>query len=290
MTLPTLPELCADADVARRIRDALDEDIGTGDVTTASLVPADARVTATIIAREPCIVAGGAIAQLVFEQLDATVCIDAVIADGARAQAGAPILRLTGRAAMVLTGERTALNFMQRMTGIATLTRRFVDAVAAYPAVILDTRKTTPGLRMFEKYAVRCGGGENHRMGLYDRAMIKDNHRQLWRGGDPAQLDRAIAAVRARYPSIVVEVEVENEDELASALRAVPEWILLDNMTPAAMHRCVALVAGRSRIEASGGITLATVAAVAASGVDAISLGCLTHSAPSTDLSLEVGS
>jgi nicotinate-nucleotide pyrophosphorylase (carboxylating) len=288
MTLPTLPNLRENATAIRSVQDALAEDIQTGDVTTASLVPGHAAATAVIIAREPCVVSGGDVARLVFAQLDAGLRIDTIAADGEKVAAGAAILRIAGRAAAILTGERTALNFMQRMTGIATLTRRFVEAVQAYPTVILDTRKTTPGLRLFEKYAVRCGGGENHRMGLYDRAMIKDNHRQLWRGGAPDQLDGAIAAVRAGYPGIEVEIEVENEAELASALRAGPEWILLDNMPPAALRRCVALIAGRSRVEASGGITLASVAAVAACGVDAISIGCLTHSAPAIDLALEV--
>jgi len=275
--------------MAEAIRRALAEDIGTGDATTLALVPESARVHARIVAREACTVAGGPVARLVFDQLagPALTC-QATAEDGASVAAGATLLTLDGPARAVLTGERTALNFMQRMCGIATLTRRFVDAVRPHPVAILDTRKTTPGLRAFEKYAVRCGGGENHRMGLYDRIMIKDNHRELWGARDPDRLDEAVAAARRAYPELAVEVEVESEAELRSAMRARPEWILLDNMELGAMARCVAIVGGRSRVEASGGITLERAAAVAATGVDAISLGCLTHSAASVDLSLEI--
>jgi nicotinate-nucleotide pyrophosphorylase (carboxylating) len=177
---------------------------------------------------------------------------------------------------------------MQRMAGIATLTRRFVERAAPHGTVILDTRKTTPTLRVLEKYAVLCGGGENHRMGLYDRIMIKDNHRRLWQEGDAGRLDLAVAAARERFPGLAVEVEVESLAELDSALAGSPEWILLDNMTPALLAACVARCGGRARLEASGGITLANIEAVAASGVDAVSLGCLTHSAPAVDLSLEI--
>jgi nicotinate-nucleotide pyrophosphorylase (carboxylating) len=177
---------------------------------------------------------------------------------------------------------------MQRMTGIATLTRAFVDAVAPHNTVILDTRKTTPALRDFEKYAVLCGGGVNHRVGLYDKILIKDNHRRLWRKGDASRLDLAVAAAREAYPELEVEVEVETMEELASALDGAPEWILLDNMLPEQLAECVRRCAGRAKLEASGGIVLENAAAVAASGVDAISLGCLTHSAPSADLSLEI--
>ena len=197
-------------------------------------------------------------------------------------------MEIAGPAQGILTAERTALNFMQRMSGIASMTRSFVEQTRQYGTMILDTRKTTPGLRAFEKYAVLCGGGTNHRMGLYDRVMIKDNHRRLWRDGDPEALDAAILACRQRFPDLAVEVEVENETELRSALKATPEWILLDNMSPTEMAACVQIVDGRSLTEASGGITLETAAAAAAAGVDAISLGCLTHSAPSVDLSLEI--
>lgn len=276
-------------DMREDVRRALAEDIGSGDATTLALVPASARVRGVLLAREACAVAGTPLAEMVFRELAGDdVAVDVRIADGLVADAGAAIMTVEGPARALLTGERVALNFMQRLCGIATLTRRFVDAVATTKAVILDTRKTTPGLRLLEKYAVRCGGGVNHRMGLYDRVMIKDNHRALWQGGDPTQLDLAIKAARAAYPELAIEVEVESEEELQSALRASPEWILLDNMTIEAMARCVRIVAGRAKTEASGGITLDRAAAVAATGVDAISLGCLTHSAPAADLSLEI--
>ena len=192
-----------------------------------------------------------------------------------------------GKARSILAAERTALNFMQRMCATATLTKAFVDAVKRYGTLILDTRKTTPGLRVFEKYAVTCGGGENHRMGMYDRVLMKDNHRRLWRGGNPDELDQAVAAARRRFPKLAVEVEVETRRECASALKAKPEWIMLDNMGLADMRACVKMCKGICKTEASGGITLARAKAVAATGVTAISLGCLTHSAGSVDLSLE---
>ncbi len=284
-----LPDIAGVPGVQALIEAALAEDIGSGDATTLALVPEGKRVRGVLLAREACTVAGGPLAVLVFRLLagDDATCVQH-IPDGGQAAAGAVLLTVDAPARAVLTGERTALNVMQRLCGIASLTRRFVEAVCAYPVMILDTRKTTPCLRALEKYAVRCGGGVNHRIGLYDRVLIKDNHRRLWGSGDPDLLDRAIATARAAYPDLEIEVEVENEAELASALRATPEWILLDNMPPTEMARCVRLIAGRSRVEASGGITLDRAAAVAASGVDAISLGCLTHSAPSVDLSLEV--
>ncbi len=173
------------------------------------------------------------------------------------------------------------------MCGIATLTSRFVAAVAGYGTLILDTRKTTPGLRPFEKYSVLCGGGHNHRFGLYDRILMKDNHRRLWAGGDPERLDLAVLAARQRFPKLEIEIEVESVAELESALRGAPEWVLLDNMDCATMAECVRLARGISRTEASGGITLERAAEVAATGVDAISLGCLTHSATAIDLALE---
>ncbi len=273
---------------ARRIIDiALEEDIGAGDATSLGLVDADAVISADLEAREACRVSGGPVAAAVFKAVDASLEIETLIADGEAAAAGDVILRIRGRAQSILTAERTALNFMQRMTGIATMARRFVDVVAGTGATILDTRKTTPALRIFEKYAVLCGGATNHRMGLYDRVMIKDNHRLLWHGGDPTRLDLAVEASRKAFPELAVEVEVESFEELESALRAEPEWILLDNMSCEQMATCVAMTAGRSKLEASGGITLERAREVAETGIDAISLGCLTHSAPSVDLALE---
>ena len=281
-------DVTEEAGVIELIRRALDEDIGAGDATTLALVPPATVVEAVILARPAVVVCGGDVARAVFQQLDPAVICNACVADGAAAPAGAVIMEIRGRAQSILTGERTALNFMQRLTGIATFTRRFVERVAAHGTAILDTRKTTPTLRALEKYAVRCGGGQNHRMGLYDRVMIKDNHRQLSGVAGGLTLDAAVVRARERSPGLAVEVEVETLDELALALKAGPEWILLDNMTPALMRECVGRIAGRCKVEASGGVTLESVAAVAATGVDAISLGCLTHSAPAADLSLEI--
>jgi len=232
-------------------------------------------------------VAGGAVAAAVLRAVDPEAACATVVADGRDAAPGQTLLTFSGRAAAILTAERTALNFMQRMCGIATLTRRFVEAVQPWGTMILDTRKTTPGFRLFEKHSVLCGGGANHRFGLYDRVLMKDNHRRLWMGGDPDRLDLAVAAARRCFPNLAVEVEVESVAELLSALRGRPEWVLLDNMDCAGMRECVRIAAGRAKLEASGGITLERAAEVAATGVDALSLGCLTHSAPAADLSLE---
>lgn len=285
-----LPDITRNAAVVELIRRALDEDIGAGDATTSALVDAGARVEAAVVARERCRVSGSDLALAVFATVGPEAKGQIEIADGADAGVGDIVLLVTGPAAAVLTAERTALNFMQHMSGVATLTARFVERVRPYGTVILDTRKTTPGLRALDKYAVLCGGGQNHRMGLYDRVMIKDNHRRLCRSGEDAGLAAAIERARRAHPGLDIEVEVENEEELASALRAAPEWVLLDNMEPERLHEFVNLCRGRARTEASGGITLDNIDAVAATGVDAVSLGCLTHSAPAVDLSLEIRS
>jgi nicotinate-nucleotide pyrophosphorylase (carboxylating) len=284
-----LPDLKLNQQVIDTIRFALDEDLSGGvDVTSVALVPDDVDVTAIILAREPLVVAGADVAVATFEAVDPAIECEILIADGETANLDDVILKITGPAIGILTAERTALNFMQRMCGIATMTKSFVDKVADTGIMILDTRKTTPTLRIFEKYSVLCGGGSNHRMGLYDRVLIKDNHRRLWRGGDESRLDKAVLAAREKFPGIMVEVEVETEEELRSALIAEPEWILLDNMGPDDLKQCVEICNGVSKLEASGGITLDNVYDIAKSGVDAVSLGCLTHSAPSADLSLEM--
>ncbi len=282
-----LPDLVALPRVRDAIGVALEEDIGPGDATTLALVDPAAVAEGTIFAREPCRVAGGVVAAAVLRAVDERTACECLVAEGKDAAAEEAILRFRGAAAAILTAERTALNFMQRMCGIATLTSRFVEAVGEFGTAILDTRKTTPGLRVFEKYSVLCGGGQNHRFGLYDRVLIKDNHRRLWREGDPARLDQAVHEARRRFPDLEMEVEVESLEELRGALTAAPEWVLLDNMSCELMRECVALCRGVARTEASGGITLDRARAVAATGVDAISLGCLTHSAPAVDLSLE---
>ncbi|MBN1557382.1 MAG: carboxylating nicotinate-nucleotide diphosphorylase [Lentisphaerae bacterium] len=282
-----------DPAVEALIRRALEEDLGEGDVTTRALVPATAIAEGVVVAREACVLAGLPVFERVLSEVDPRITCRAVRQDGEGAAAGERVLRVQGPAAGILTGERTALNFLQHLTGIATVTRRFVDAVAGTGAVVLDTRKTTPAWRALEKYAVRCGGGVNHRMGLYDRVLIKDNHRRLWAGGagqgaTRPRLDAAVDAARRACPGVPVEVEVETEAELESALRANPDWVLLDNMEPETLRRFAARCRGRCRVEASGGITLDNVRAVADTGVDAVSLGCLTHSAPAVDLSLEI--
>ncbi|MDR2849848.1 MAG: carboxylating nicotinate-nucleotide diphosphorylase [Verrucomicrobiota bacterium] len=280
-------DVMADRRALAAVEAALAEDVGTGDATTLALVDPEVMATGEILAREACRVAGVTVGQSVLRCVDPALQVEVVVPDGRDVAPGGTILTMRGRAASILVAERTALNFMQRMCGIATLTGRFVEAVQAYGTMILDTRKTTPNLRLFEKYAVVCGGGVNHRFGLYDRVLLKDNHRRLWQGGDPDRLDLAVAAARRAYPQLAVEIEVESVAECVSALRGKPEWIMLDNMGCDMMRACVALCRGVSRTEASGGITLARAREVAATGVDAISLGCLTHSAPSVDLSLE---
>lgn len=279
------------------VRLALDEDLASVDrvkgepwcdATSEALVDPKAVAVGEIYAKgKGCVVAGATVARAVLKAVDPKVSVKILKADGSAVKPGEPMLVFKGKARSILAAERTALNFMQRMCATATLTRAFVDAVKRYGTLILDTRKTTPGLRVFEKYAVTCGGGTNHRMGMYDRVLMKDNHRRLWRGGNPDELDKAVEAARVRFPKLAVEVEVESMRECASALKAKPEWIMLDNMTVADMKKCVKLCKGISKTEASGGITLDRAKEVAATGVTAISLGCLTHSAGSVDLSLE---
>lgn len=279
------------------VRLALDEDLADVadaeatnwcDATSIALVDPDAEAVGEIHPKgTACVVSGTTVAKAVMQTVDPSVEVNILVPDGQCAQPNAQILTFRGKARSILAAERTALNFMQRMCATSTLTRKFVDAVKDFGTLILDTRKTTPGLRVFEKYAVLCGGGTNHRMGMYDRVLMKDNHRRLWRGGNPDALDQAVVAARAKFPSLAVEVEVESLEECASALRAKPEWIMLDNMSCDDMAKCVQMCKGISKTEASGGITLDRAREVAATGVTAISLGCLTHSAGSIDLSLE---
>jgi nicotinate-nucleotide pyrophosphorylase (carboxylating) len=284
----TIPDPVAWPETAAIVRGALQEDVGAGDLTTAALVPASAASGAVILARNRCVVSGTGVAAEVFRQVNSALVCRTVVKEGAIVAPGGVVMTVRGPAGAILTAERTALNLLQRMCGIATLTRRFVDAVAPMPVDILDTRKTTPCLRRLEKYAVLCGGGRNHRMGLYDMVLIKDNHRRFWSGTGALRLDRAVEEARRRCPGVAVEIEVETEDELANALAARPDWVLLDNMPTAVMARCVTMCRGICRTEASGGVTLETVAAIARTGVDAISVGALTHSAPAADLSLEI--
>ncbi len=286
----SLPDLTRDGRALLAIRSALKEDIGAGDATTLALVGPDVLATGEIQAREECCVAGLNVALYILQLLDPTLTYEVLIPNGSLAPAGSVLARFTGRARAILTAERTALNFIQRMCGTATLTHKFVEAVKPYNCMVLDTRKTTPCLRVFEKFAVLCGGGTNHRFGLYDRILMKDNHRHLWAGGDPTRLDLAVEAARKAYPLLAVEIEVESIEELKSALRAEPEWIMLDNMPCDLMRECVEITRAATKVtklEASGGINLQTANAIAATGVDALSVGGLTHSAPSIDLALE---
>ncbi len=273
-------------ELADLVRRALAEDLGTGDVTSEALVPPDARARAVIAARRPCVLCGVAAVQEVYRQLDRAVRVRPLRGDGARVVAGGIVIRLDGPARALLAGERTSLNFLQRLSGIATLTAEYVRRAAPHGVTILDTRKTTPGWRALEKYAVRCGGGVNHRLGLHDRVLIKDNHRRLW-GRHGLTLAEAVRRARSACPAVEIEIEVEDEADLRDALEGEPDWILLDNMSPSQLRRFVRLVAGRARLEASGGVTLRNVARIAATGVDAISVGALTHSAPAADLGMD---
>ena len=274
--------------VRNLVRVALAEDQGSGDATTLAVIPAELEIEALIRTRQACVCAGLPVAAAVFSELDPNVQFEPCVEEGAKCRAGTVLARVTGRARAILTGERVALNFLQRLTGIATLTRRFVDAVAGAPAEILDTRKTTPGLRLIEKYAVRMGGGTNHRFGLHDRIMVKDNHRVLASLEGPGGITRAVNACRKAYPSLQVEVEADSLDDVGEAVDAGADYVLLDNMSEEEMREAVDLTRGKCLLEASGGISLETVAAVAATGVDFISVGALTHSAPAVDIGLDI--
>jgi len=270
-----------DQDVARVVETALAEDVGSGDRTTAALVPADAHAHAQLLLEEPGVVCGVDIAASVFRAVDPSVRVEVLVADGTAA-AAVPIAlaEVEGPARAILTGERVALNLLGRLCGIASLTRRYVELTEGTRAVILDTLKTTPGLRALEKYAVRCGGGVNHRAGLYDAVLVKENHLRIAGGIGAA------AALLDGAPG--VEIEAETIAQVQEALDAGVGRILLDNMSPAQVADAVALVDGRAQLEASGGISLATVRSYAETGVDFISVGALTHGARSLHVSLEV--
>jgi len=269
------------------IRQALAEDVGAGDITAEALVEAGEVARAAMVAKENLIAAGLPLAEMVFRELDPDMSFEATTREGARIEAGGELMRIEGKARAVLTGERTALNFVQRLCGIATLTSRMVNR-AGVKIAILDTRKTTPLLRGLEKYAVKLGGGTNHRRGLYDAVLIKDNHLAILSRRGPGAVRRAVKLCREKLPGREIEIEVKNLTELKEALRAGPEIILLDNFTAEDLERAVGIARGKALLEASGGVDLRNIAAVAASGVDRVSLGCLTHSAPAADISLEI--
>ena len=274
-------------EIVRAVRAALAEDLGGGDLTTEATVPADLMARARLVARESVVVAGLAFAQAALRELSPGVRIEARVRDGDRVEAGGTILFVEGPAGGLLSAERVALNFLQHLSGIATLTAKYVQAVAGTKARILDTRKTTPGWRRFEKYAVSCGGGHNHRFGLYDQVLIKDNHLVTLAGSTPHPIAAAVHRARAYAPGAKVEVEADTVEAAAQAAEAGADIVLLDNMNPGQLREAVRVVAGRAQTEASGGITLDTVRAVAETGVDFVSVGALTHSARAVDLALD---
>ena len=266
----------------RIVHAALAEDIGAGDVTTEATVPADAVGVADLLVKENGVVCGLRLAEATFRALDPEIHFEALAADGDLVEEPAVVARVTGSERAILTGERVALNFLARLSGIATLTRRYVDAVEGTGTAVLDTRKTTPGLRALEKHAVACGGGRNHRFGLDDAVLVKDNHLRA-----TGSISAAVELLRVAT-DLPVEVECETLDQVAEALAAGVDAILLDNMTLAQLRDAVALAGGRARLEASGGVNLDTIRAIAETGVDEISVGALTHSARSLDVSLEL--
>ena len=283
------------------VKFALSEDVGTGDVTTLNAVPSNVGARAAIVAKQPGVVSGIDIAGMTFREVDASLKFKSTVRDGQEVPAGAAIATISGSAASVMTAERTALNFLMRLSGVATLTREYVNAIAGTGAVILDTRKTTPGLRILEKYAVLCGGGQNHRLALWDMYLVKDNHIRAARG-----LTSAIDRIQRTRRDLLLEVEVESLDQLHEALRPEVDRILVDNQPPAVVKRCVEEVDrwfeknppdhprvrdGARRwpeVEVSGGLNLKNIRAFAETGVDYLSVGAITHSAPALDLSLEI--
>jgi len=276
----TLPDHFDLADFIRRV---LAEDMGSGgDVTSAATIAADARFTAEMNCRQPIVIAGLEIAAAFFRSLDREVQVETLVSDGDAVDAGTVLMRLEGNARAMLAAERSALNTLQHLSGIATMTRSYVDRIAGTGARLLDTRKTIPGLRVLEKYAARMGGAENHRMRLDDGLLIKDNHVAV--AGGVAKAVQAAKAANTRFP---VQVEVDRIDQIQPALEAGADRLLLDNMPPPALREAVALVAGRVPLEASGGVNLDTIRAIAETGVNYISVGRITQSAPAVDIGLD---
>jgi nicotinate-nucleotide pyrophosphorylase (carboxylating) len=273
-------DLCAE--ILHDIRGALAEDVGSGDATTDSIVPRAARAKVQIVAKQSGVIAGLEIARTVFLQLDEQIAFTPRVSDGSEVLQGQVVVEVYGSARALLTGERTALNFLGRMSGIATLTHQFVETVAGTGAVILDTRKTAPGLRTIDKLAVKLGGGENHRHGLFDMVLIKDNHIDY-----AGSLREAVRRVRDSGTNLKIEVEARSIREVREALTMKVERVLLDNMPPEMMREAVQLNAGAAKLEASGNVTLATVREIAETGVDYISVGALTHSPRTFDVSLK---
>lgn len=274
-------------EIQKAVRAALEEDVGTGDVTTLSTVPEGAVAQALMVARESLTLAGVAFALETFATLSPRLEIRQEMEDGQKAVRGQTILSVWGEARAILTAERVALNFVQRLSGVATAAAQYVEAVRGTKAVILDTRKTTPGWRRFEKYAVACGGAQNHRTGLYDLVLIKDNHLAAVQGPPEQVISQAVSAARRQYPSLKVEVEADTLEQVQQAAEAGADFILCDNMEPATLREAVRIVNGRAKTEASGGVNLSTVRGIAESGVDFISVGAMTHSARAVDIALD---
>ncbi|MEO1694248.1 MAG: carboxylating nicotinate-nucleotide diphosphorylase [Pseudomonadota bacterium] len=282
---PNTPTPPAHALINEAVRAALAEDLGlTGDITTVATIPADATATAVFRSRAPGVICGLPISAATFAALSDAVTFSAQVHDGARVVAGDVIASVTGPARAILTGERVALNYLGRLSGVASLTRAYADAIAHMKAHVIDTRKTTPGLRAFEKYAVRCGGGMNHRFGLFDAVLIKDNHIAVAGG-----ITAALSAARATAGHMVkIEIEVDRLDQIRAVLDGGADAILLDNMTPADLKTAVGMIDGRLITEASGGVNLETISEIAETGVDLISVGALTHSAIVLDIGLDI--
>ena len=278
-----MPEALAKDVYLPLVRSALAEDVGSGDVTTMSLIAQGSFASGVIVAKEPLVVAGVDLAIASFHELEKSIDFSVEVLDGQDGDFFQPLIRIHGPARALLTAERTALNFVQRLSGIATLTAKFVQQVSGTNTKILDTRKTIPGWRVLEKYAVACGGGTNHRFGLYDQVMIKDNH-LVAVGGN---IKKAVKCARENYPKLKIEVEADTVEQAKTAAEAGADIILLDNMSCEELIQSIELISGRSKTEASGGITMETVREIAETGVDYISIGALTHSAPAVDIGFD---
>ena len=275
------------AEIRHAVKNALAEDIGAGDATTLATIPLNAKSAAFLRARENLVVAGIGFAEAAFRQLSPKIKIQKLARDGQKISAGKTILKISGPARAILSAERVALNFIQRLSGVATLTSQFVETVRGTKSKILDTRKTTPGWRRFEKYAVTCGGGKNYRLGLFDQILIKDNHLAALRDEKPNAIAAAVSRARKKFPKLKIEVEADNLAQVAQAADAGADFILLDNMDLKRLRLAVKIVKGRAKTEASGGVNLKTVRAIAKTGVDFISVGALTHSARAVDIGLD---
>ena len=276
-------------EIRNAVQAALAEDIGSGDATTLATVPETATAKAVMRAREPLVVAGLDFAEIAFRELSTAVKIERLAKDSQRTGNDEILLKISGPARAILSAERVALNFVQQLSGIATLTAQFVDAVKGTRVQILDTRKTTPGGRRFEKYAVTCGGGENHRIGLYDMVLIKDNHLAVpqIRDAMPNAIAAAVRRAREKFPQLKIGVETDTLEQVEQAADAGADVVLLDNMNPVQLRLAVQKIKGRAKTEASGGINIANVRAIAGTGVDFISVGALTHAARTVDIGLD---